>query len=97
MSQILISAIDIRPDKVICLIAQELQIANQGNILQLIGTAVIPILIFIYVSTLHDSILWIGILSIIVMTFSYLFRNKGIRLKEITKQIKKHLKNTKSN
>ena len=54
-----------------------------ANILQLIGTAVIPILIFIYVSTLHDSILWIGILSIIVMTFSYLFRNKGIRLDTI--------------
>ena len=43
----------------------------------------IAILIFIYVSTLHDSILWIGILSIIVMTFSYLFRNKGIRLDTI--------------
>ena len=54
-----------------------------ANILQLIGTAVIPILIFIYVSTLYDSILWIGILSIIVMTFSYLFRNKGIRLNTI--------------
>tara|TARA_Y100000590_G_C15691215_1_gene1003454 strand:+ start:138 stop:1325 length:1188 start_codon:yes stop_codon:yes gene_type:complete len=40
MSKILISAIDIRPDKVICLIAQELQIANQGNILQLIGSGI---------------------------------------------------------
>ena len=38
MSQILISAIDIRPDKIICLVAQELQIVNQGNILQLIGS-----------------------------------------------------------
>ena len=38
MSQILISAIDIRPDQIICLIAQELQIVNQGNILQLIGS-----------------------------------------------------------
>ena len=45
MSQILISAIDIRPDKIICLVAQELQIVNQGNILQLIGsgTSKLPI------------------------------------------------------
>ena len=40
MSKILINAIDIRPDKIICLIAQELQIANQGNILQLIGSGI---------------------------------------------------------
>ena len=40
MSKKLISAIDIRPDKIICLIAQELQIVNQGNILQLIGTGI---------------------------------------------------------
>ena len=40
MSKILISAIDIRPDKIICLIAQELQIVNQGNILQLIGSGI---------------------------------------------------------
>ena len=40
MSKILISAIDIRPDKVVCLIAQELQIVNQGSILQLIGSGI---------------------------------------------------------
>ena len=37
MSQKIISAVDIRADKVICLIAQELQILDQGKILQLIG------------------------------------------------------------
>ena len=37
MSKIFISAIDIRPDKIVCLAAQELQIVNQGKILQLIG------------------------------------------------------------
>ena len=37
MSQNIISAIDIRSDKVICLIAQELQILDRGKILQLIG------------------------------------------------------------
>ena len=40
MSKILISAIDIRPDKIVCLIAQELQIVNQGNILQLIASGI---------------------------------------------------------
>ncbi len=37
MSQKIISAIDIRADKVICLIAQELQLFDEGKILQLIG------------------------------------------------------------
>ena len=37
MGQKIISAIDIRADKVICLIAQELQILDKGKILQLIG------------------------------------------------------------
>ena len=40
MSKIIISAIDIRPDKIVCLIAQELQIVNQGKILQLIGSGI---------------------------------------------------------
>ena len=40
MPKILISAIDIRPDKMVCLIAQELQIVNQGTILQLIGSGI---------------------------------------------------------
>ena len=40
MSKILISAIDIRSDKVICLVVQELQIVNQGKILQLIGSGI---------------------------------------------------------
>jgi len=40
MTQILLSAIDIRPDKIICLIGQELEIVNQGKILQLIGSGI---------------------------------------------------------
>ncbi len=40
MTQILLSAIDIRPDKIICLIGQELEIVNQGTILQLIGSGI---------------------------------------------------------
>ena len=34
------SAIDIRSDKIICLIAQELEIINRGKILQLIGIGI---------------------------------------------------------
>ena len=51
-----------------------------ANIFQLIGTAIIPILVFIYVSTLHDSLFWIGSFSILVMISSFLFRNQGFRL-----------------
>ncbi len=40
MSKKLVSAIDIRPDKIICLVAQELEIVNQGKILQLIGSGI---------------------------------------------------------
>ena len=45
MSQKIISSIDIRADKIICLIAQELQILDKGKILQLIGigTSKIPV------------------------------------------------------
>tara|TARA_Y100000816_G_scaffold64171_1_gene42471 strand:- start:2607 stop:3794 length:1188 start_codon:yes stop_codon:yes gene_type:complete len=40
MGQKIISAIDIRADKIICLIAQELQILDRGKILQLIGIGI---------------------------------------------------------
>ncbi len=45
MTRKIISAIDIRADKIICLIAQELQIHDKGNMLQLIGigTSKLPI------------------------------------------------------
>ena len=37
MSRTIITGIDIRPDRVVCLIAHELEIVNQGTFLQLIG------------------------------------------------------------
>ena len=37
MSRTIIIGIDIRPDRVVCLIAHELEIVNQGSFLQLIG------------------------------------------------------------
>tara|TARA_X000000368_G_scaffold417153_1_gene412771 strand:- start:1804 stop:3234 length:1431 start_codon:yes stop_codon:yes gene_type:complete len=50
-----------------------------ANIFQLIGTAIIPILVFIYASTIHESLFWIGSISIFVMISSFLFRNEGLR------------------
>ena len=41
------SAIDIRSDKIICLIAQELEIINRGKILQLIGIGISKYAFFI--------------------------------------------------
>ena len=61
-----------------------------ANIFQLIGTAVVPIIVFIYVSTLHDSLFWIGSITISVMISSFLYRNKGFRFKNInTDKIKR--------
>ena len=40
MSKNIVNAIDIRSDKIICLVAQELEIVNKGKILQLIGMGV---------------------------------------------------------
>ena len=54
-----------------------------ANISQLIGTAIIPILVFIYFSTVHESLFWIGSISIFVMISSFLFRNQGLRLHAI--------------
>jgi len=54
-----------------------------ANIFQLIGTAIIPILVFIYATTVHESLFWIGSISIIVMISSFIFRNQGFRLHTI--------------
>ena len=54
-----------------------------ANIFQLIGVALIPIIVFIYASSLYDSLLWIGSTMTFIMTLSYLFRNQGLRLKAI--------------
>ena len=45
MKKNIVSAVDIRSDKIICLIAQELQLLDKGKILQLIGigTSRLPI------------------------------------------------------
>ena len=41
MTRTLVTGIDIRPDRVICLIAHELEIVNKGTFLQLIGHGIV--------------------------------------------------------
>ena len=55
-----------------------------ANVFQLLGTAIIPIVVFVSVATLNDGLFWIGFSVTIVMVFAFLFRNKGIHLSAIT-------------
>ena len=43
MGRNIISAIDIRPDRVVCLISHELEIVNEGTFLQLIGHGIVEL------------------------------------------------------
>ena len=43
MSRTIITGIDIRPDRVVCVIAHELEIVNQGTFLQLIGHGIVEL------------------------------------------------------
>ena len=55
-----------------------------ANIFQLLGTAIIPIVVFTSVATLNNGLFWIGCSVTTIMVFAYLFRNKGIHLTAIT-------------
>jgi O-antigen/teichoic acid export membrane protein len=55
-----------------------------ANIFQLLGTAIIPIVVFTSVATLNDGLFWIGCSVTTIMVFAFLFRNKGIHLAAIT-------------
>ncbi|SVA16661.1 uncharacterized protein METZ01_LOCUS69515, partial [marine metagenome] len=54
-----------------------------ANIFQLVGTAIIPIVVFTSVVTLNDGLFWIGCSVTTIMVFAYLFRNKGIHIAAI--------------
>ena len=54
-----------------------------ANIFQLVGTAIIPIVVFTSVGTLNDGLFWIGCSVTIIMVFAFLFRNKGIHIAAI--------------
>ncbi len=54
-----------------------------ANIFQLVGTAIIPIVVFTSVGTLNDGLFWIGCSVTIIMVFAFLFRNRGIHIAAI--------------
>ena len=55
-----------------------------ANVFQLLGTAIIPIVVFTSVAKLNDGLFWIGCSVTTIMVFAFLFRNKGIHLTAIT-------------
>jgi O-antigen/teichoic acid export membrane protein len=55
-----------------------------ANVFQLLGTAIIPIVVFTSVASLNDGLFLIGCSVTTIMVFAFLFRNKGIHLAAIT-------------
>ena len=54
-----------------------------ANIFQLLGTAIIPIIVFTIVIDLYEGLFWIGSCVLIMMIFAFIFRNKGLNIHEI--------------
>ncbi len=54
-----------------------------ANIFQLVGTAIIPIIVFTMVADLYDGLYFMGSGVFIIMLFAYLMRNEGIHFHEI--------------
>ena len=54
-----------------------------ANIFQLLGTAIIPIIVFTFVIDLYEGLSWIGSCVVIVMIFAFIIRNKGVNIHEI--------------
>lgn len=54
-----------------------------ANIFQLLGTAIIPIIVFTFVIDLYEGLSWIGSCVLIVMIFAFIIRNKGVNIHEI--------------
>ncbi len=54
-----------------------------ANVLQLLGTAIIPIFIFTLGLNLYDAMFFIGSTILAIMVFAYLSRNKGFNIHDI--------------
>ena len=54
-----------------------------ANFFQLVGTAIIPIIVFTMVADLYDGLYFMGSGVFIIMLFAYLMRNEGIHFHEI--------------
>lgn len=55
-----------------------------ANIVQLLGTAIIPIVVFTNVKNIYEGLLWIGSSILIIMVFAFIIRNKGLKILEGT-------------
>jgi len=55
-----------------------------ANIVQLLGTAIIPIVVFMNVKNIYEGLLWIGSIILIIMVFAFIIRNKGLKILEVT-------------
>jgi len=49
-----------------------------ANIFQLLGTAIIPIIIFVNIDSLDNGLFWIGTSVFTIMIIAYLTRNRGL-------------------
>ena len=54
-----------------------------ANIFQLLGTAIIPIIIFTSVTDIYEGLFWMGLCVLIVMIFAFIIRNNGLNIYEI--------------
>ena len=54
-----------------------------ANIFQLLGTAVIPIIVFVFVLDFYTALFWIGLSVLIIMFLSFIKCNKGISVSAI--------------
>ena len=62
-----------------------------ANLFQLLGTAIIPIIVFYMVGTLYEGLYWIGGSIAIIMFLSFLVRNKGVRFQDVNSRQTKEL------
>tara|TARA_B100000586_G_scaffold77941_1_gene54784 strand:- start:3619 stop:5052 length:1434 start_codon:yes stop_codon:yes gene_type:complete len=54
-----------------------------ASVVQLVGTAVIPIILFLLLDDLMEIFTWVGISSIGIMLFGFVWRNNGIRILKV--------------
>lgn len=55
-----------------------------ANMFQLLGTAIIPIIIFTNVVNLYEGLFWIGSSVLIIMAIGFITRNKGVNFLAIS-------------
>lgn len=51
-----------------------------ANIFKLLGTAIIPIIVFTNIDNLNDGLFWIGVSVLTIMSIAFLTRNKGLNV-----------------